>query len=271
VDGILEDVTERRRAERDLRAAHAALEDQARRLRRSNADLQRFAHVVSHDLQEPLRMVATFTDRLSRRSGNRLDGEARRYLAFAREGAGRMQEMIRGLLDFCLVEKSEGRREVVDCGALLDRAMADLRVALREAGAVVTRDPLPTVEGDDVLLGSLFQNLLGNAVKFRRPEVEPRIHVGAEREEDAWVLSVRDNGRGFPPESADLLFQVFRRLPGSEGVPGTGMGLAICERIAARHGGRIWAEAAPGGGSVFRVRLPACAPGQPAVPEGPPR
>ena len=257
IKGIVEDVSIRHRAEEELRAAHGRLEAQARELARSNADLQRFAHVVSHDLQEPLRMVATFTDVLSRRYSDRLDAEALQYLTFAREGAERMQGMIRGLLDFCVLEGTPGRRAPVDCGRLLDRVLEDLRVAVSESGADVSRGDLPVVTGDDLLLGSVLQNLVGNALKFRREGVPPRVRVEAERRGAEWVLAVADNGIGIDPAAADRLFMVFRRLPGAERFPGHGMGLAVCKRIVERHGGRIWLEPTPGGGSTFRFTLPA--------------
>lgn len=259
LDGIVEDVSARRGAEEALREAHAALEGKAKELARSNTDLQRFASVVSHDLQEPLRMVATFTDLLARRAGDRLDGEARQYLRYAREAAGRMQGMIHGLLDFCIVETTPGRRRATDAGKVLDRVLADLRMAIEEAGAVVSRDPMPTVVADEVQLGHVLQNLVANAVKFRREETRPRIHVGAERRGEAWLLSVRDNGIGIDPAAAEGLFMIFRRLPGSERFPGNGMGLALAKRIVERHGCRIWMEPAPGGGSVFLFTLPASA------------
>jgi signal transduction histidine kinase len=256
VKGIIEDVTARKSAEEALREAHAALTDQARRLEQSNTDLQRFAHLVSHDLQEPLKMVSTFSDLLGRRVGASLDGESRRCLEFVREGAERMQGMVRSLLDFCLLEKTEGRSRPADCGALVDRALGNLAASVSESGGEVTRDRLPVVHGDDLLLTSVFQNLIANALKFRREGVPPRVHVGGDAVDGEWVLSVRDNGIGFDPAAAGELFGFFRRLPGSEAYPGSGMGLAICKRIVERHGGRIWAEPAEGGGSVFRFSIP---------------
>ncbi len=269
LDGILEDVTARRQAEEDLRRTHAALEAQADELARSNSDLQRFAHVISHDLQEPLRMVATFTDVLERRHAQHLDAEAREYLKYAREGAERMQAMIHGLLDFCLMEKTPEKVRPADCNALLDRVLANLVVAIGESGAEVTRDRLPVVQADDILLSNVLQNLVGNGVKFRRDGVPPRVHVGAERGDGEWTLSVQDNGIGVDPKEKDRLFMVFRRLSGSEHYPGSGVGLAICKRIVERHGGRIWWEPARGGGSVFRFTLPANGPMETTVSRGP--
>ncbi len=261
LDGILEDITPRHLAEQGLRSAHARLEFQARELARSNADLQRFAHVVSHDLQEPLRMVATFTETLSRRYADRLDREALEYLSLAREGAERMQGMIHGLLDFCALETAEGRRGPTDCSGVFDRVMADLKVAVAEAGAEVSRGELPVVAADDLLLANVLQNLVANGIKFRREGVPPRVRVEAERRGEEWVLSVLDNGIGIDPASADRLFMIFRRLPGSERFPGNGMGLALSKRIVERYGGRIWFDPAPGGGSVFRFTLPAAPAG----------
>lgn len=263
LDGILEETTARHRAEEALRTAHARLESQARDLARSNADLQRFAHVVSHDLQEPLRMVATFTELLSKRSADRLDGEAKQYLTYAREGAERMQGMIHGLLDFCVLETTEGRRVETDLNEVFERVRANLQVAIRDAGAAVERGDLPVVQADDLLLTHVLQNLVANGVKFRRDGVAPRVRVEAERRGAEWVLGVTDNGIGIDPAASDRLFMIFRRLPGSEKYPGNGMGLAICKRIVERHGGRIWVDPAPGGGSAFRFTLPGAGPGVP--------
>ncbi len=257
MDGIVEDVTASRSAEEALRKAHSALEAQAEALSSSNADLQRFAHVISHDLQEPLRMVATFTDVLDRRYSDRLDAEAHEFLRYAREGAERMQGMIHGLLDFCLLEKTPGQSRDTDCTGILDKVLANLMVAVEESGAAISRDPLPVVRGDELLLTSVFQNLVANGLKFRREGTPPRIHVGAVRGAGEWTFSVRDNGIGIDPAEQDRLFMVFRRLSGSERFPGSGVGLAICKRVVERHGGRIWWEPGDGGGSDFRFTLPA--------------
>jgi signal transduction histidine kinase len=256
IDGIVEDVTARKQAEQDLRAAHAVLEAQASRLSRSNAELQRFARVLSHDLQEPLLTVSTFTDLLERRCGARLDREAREYLAASQEGVRQMQGMIHGLLDFCSLDRASGRLRPTECNHLVERAVRNLAARIRENGARVTRDDLPVVLADENLLAHLFQNLLANAVKFHREGAAPRVHVGAERRVGEWVLSVRDDGIGVAASERERLFGVFQRLRGSERFPGSGVGLAICKRIVECHGGRIWFEPAPGGGSVFQFSIP---------------
>jgi hypothetical protein len=271
VDGILEDISARKEAEQRVRKAGETLEAQARELARSNADLQRFAHVISHDLQEPLRVVATFTDVLDRRYADRLDAEAHQYLRYAMEGAQRMQGMIHALLDFCLLEKTPGKFRKTDCNELLDKVLVSLAVAVKESGAEVTRDRLPVVEGDELLLSNVIQNLVANGVKFRRQGVAPKVHVGATRTDGGWTLFVRDNGIGIDEKDRDRLFMVFRRLAGSENYPGTGVGLAICKRIVERHGGRIWWEPAEGGGSDFRFTLPDRTSGEAPVRRKPPR
>jgi PAS domain S-box-containing protein len=256
IDGIVEDITARKQAEQDLRAAHAVLEAQAARLARSNAELQRFARVLSHDLQEPLLTVSTFADLLERRCGSRLDREAREYLGASQEGVRQMQGMIHGLLDFCSLDRASGRLRPTECNSLVDRAVRNLAARIRENGARVTRDDLPVVLADENLLAHLFQNLLANAVKFHREGAAPRVHVGAERRVGEWVLSVRDDGIGVAAAERERLFGVFQRLQGSERYPGSGVGLAICKRIVECHGGRIWFEPAPGGGSLFQFSLP---------------
>jgi len=249
--GAAQDITDIRRAERELAA-------RARDLERSNADLEQFAYVASHDLQEPLRMVASYVQLLSRRYKGKLDKDADEFIAFAVDGAERMQRLIRDLLTYSRVTRMGRSLESVDLTQAMRSALANLKVAVEEAGAAVTCDLLPVVKGDATAVTALFQNLLGNAVKFRN-ERPPKIHVGARRQGDEWLFTVRDNGIGFDPQYAERIFVIFQRLNTRERFEGSGIGLAICKKIVERLGGRIWAETSPGEGSTFFFTLPAAA------------
>jgi signal transduction histidine kinase len=241
------EVQERRRAEE-------ALAQQAEELARSNTELEQFAYVASHDLQEPLRMVGSYTQLLGRRYAGKLDGDADEFIRYAVEGVKRMQQLIQDLLAFSRVGRRGGTFERTDCEALLRDVETNLREAVRESGAAITHDPLPTVTGDRVQLAQLFQNLLSNAIKFRGSGA-PSIHVSAERNGRNWAFAVCDNGIGIDPSFTDRIFVIFQRLHTREQYPGTGIGLAICKKIVERHGGRIWAEASDPG-TVFRFTLP---------------
>jgi two-component system, chemotaxis family, sensor kinase Cph1 len=239
---IARDVSERRQAER------------AAELERSNAELETFAYVASHDLQEPLRMVTSYVQLLARRYQGRLDADADEFIGYAVDGATRMQALINDLLLFSRVG-GQAEHELVDLGACADRAVARLQEALDESGATVTRDELPTVRGDQSRFVQLFQNLIGNGVKFRG-DVAPAVHLGAERSAGAWLLSVRDNGIGVAPEYQEQIFGIFKRLHTREKYAGTGIGLSICKKIVERLGGRIWVSSEPGRGSTFWFTLP---------------
>jgi light-regulated signal transduction histidine kinase (bacteriophytochrome) len=242
------ELDERRRAEKML-AQYT--ED----LKRSNAELEQFAYVASHDLQEPLRMVASFTQLLAKRYQDKLDRDANEFIGFAVDGANRMQVLINDLLAFSRVGTRGKPFAPTDCEAVLSHTLANLTTALQETGAVVTHDPLPTVMADAVQLGQLLQNLLANALKFRGPD-PLRVHIAAQRQGDEWIFSVQDNGIGIAPEHQERIFSIFQRLHRREEFPGTGLGLALCKKIAERHGGRIWVESAPGRGSTFYFSIP---------------
>ncbi|HLZ07209.1 MAG TPA: ATP-binding protein, partial [Chloroflexota bacterium] len=243
------DVTERKRIEDQLK-------QQTDELARSNADLQQFAYVASHDLQEPLRMVASYTQLLARRYKGKLDSDADEFIAFAVDGAQRMQDLIDDLLVYSRVGTRGRTFEQVACNAVVDRVLADLSTAIAEGEAVVTRDDLPNVSGDGTQLGQVFLNLIGNAIKFHGAD-PPRVHISARHDEAGWVFSVKDNGIGIDPQYADRVFVIFQRLHGAGQYPGTGIGLAICKKIVERHGGRIWIESTPGQGSTFFFTIPA--------------
>jgi light-regulated signal transduction histidine kinase (bacteriophytochrome) len=247
--GIIRDITERKRAEE-------ALKEKTEELARSNQDLEQFAYVASHDLQEPLRMVTSYVQLLSQRYKDKLDSDAGEFIGFAVDGAIRMWKLINDLLTYSRVGTRGKELESTDCEAVLNQSLNNLKVAIEEKGAVVTHDPLPTVMADNLQMGQLFQNLIGNAIKFRGNE-PPRIHVSASRKGNVWTFSVGDNGIGIAPEYAERIFIIFQRLHGRKEYDGTGIGLAICKRIVERHGGRIWAESEVGKGATFYFTLPA--------------
>jgi len=244
----IRDVTERKQAQDRLR-------QYAEQLQRSNLELQQFAYVASHDLQEPLRAVGTFCEMLRRKYQGRLDAEADRWLDFVVDGARRMQALVQDLLTYSRLERGGKPFAPADCAAALDRAVGNLDTLAAETGASITRGELPTVEGDASQLVQLFQNVVGNAIKFHGRE-PPRVHVSAERSGDAWLFSVRDNGIGIDPKFHQRIFELFKRLHPSDRYPGTGIGLAVCRKVVERHGGRIWVESQPGQGSTFYFTIP---------------
>ncbi len=242
------ELDERRRAE--LKLAQYAAD-----LSRSNADLEQFAYVASHDLQEPLRMVASFTQLLARRYQGQLDQDADEFIGFAVDGANRMQQLINDLLFYSRVGTRGKPPAPTDLSEVLSNAEANLHEAIKESKAEVTHSPLPIVDGDQVQLTQLLQNLLANAIKFRGQE-PPRIQVSAQAQDGDWLLAVRDNGIGISKEHQERIFAIFQRLHARDEYPGTGIGLAICKKIVERHGGRIWVESAPGQGTTFYFNLP---------------
>jgi PAS domain S-box-containing protein len=231
----IEDVTERKEAER-LKRTLAELD-------RSNKELEQFAYVASHDLQEPLRMVSSYVQLLARRYRGKLDADADEFIQYAVDGVTSMQNLINALLAYSRVSTRGQDFVPTDCQAVFDRAVAHLQAAIEESGAVVTHGPLPTVIADATQLEQLFQNLIGNAIKFRSDK-QPEVNVRAERKDYEWLFSVHDNGIGINPDYHQRIFGIFERLHGTE-YPGTGIGLAICKKIALRHGGRIWVDSRP--------------------------
>ncbi len=262
---IFADVTRRKAAEDALRRARDELEQRVQErtadLARSNKELEQFAYVASHDLQEPLRMVASYLQLLQRRYRGKMGTDADEFIGFAVDGALRMKALINDLLAYSRVGTRGKALESVDCQRVLDRVLNSLQVMIQEQEAIITHDPLPTVVGDNVQLAQLFQNLIGNAIKFRGT-APPAIHIGARliEKDDApsyWLFSVQDNGIGIEEQYFDRIFIIFQRLHTREEYAGTGIGLAISKRIVDRHGGHIWLESSPGQGSTFYFTLPA--------------
>jgi two-component system, chemotaxis family, sensor kinase Cph1 len=242
------DVTDRKRADEELR--------------RLNADLQQFSYAASHDLQEPLRMVMSFTQLLAREYKGRLDNQADQFIANAVAGAERMEALLRDLREYWSVNEQKAENLVtVDCNRLVERALANLEIPVRESGAVITHDSLPTVTAEELPLTLLFQNLIGNAIKYRRKDHAPRIRVSARHSAGAWTFSVTDNGIGIDAQFLETIFAPFKRLHGRE-YPGTGLGLAMSAKIVERYRGRIWAESTIGEGATFHFTLPVKAGGE---------
>jgi two-component system CheB/CheR fusion protein len=237
----IEDATDRKQAEEALRT--------------TNAELQSFAYALTHDLQEPLRMVVNFTELLGREYAGKLGEEADRFISYSVEGALRIEALLKALLSYWEVaERSHDTLTSIDCGSVLAKALLNLQAAVTESGATITSDPLPTVEAEEVLLMQLFQNLISNSIKYRGQET-PRVHVSAERDAKGWLFAVRDNGMGIDPEDCERVFGMFKRLHGNE-IPGTGLGLALCKKVIDRQGGRIWVESEAGHGATFKFTIP---------------
>jgi PAS domain S-box-containing protein len=252
-DGVLataaiRDISDRKRAEREL-ARHSA------ELQRSNVELQRFAYVASHDLQEPLRMIVAYTDRLTEHLSRHLDERSGKWAGYVVEGAARMQALIEGVLEFSRVQPDQTRFEETDGELVLRRALANLNAAVEESGARATHDDLPTVYGDPVQLVQLFQNLIGNSIKFRSTEL-PQIHITCRRSGDEWSFAVSDNGIGIDIGEAERIFELFARLQSKDDYPGAGIGLALCKKIVETHGGRIWLDPTPRAGTTLCFTLP---------------
>jgi light-regulated signal transduction histidine kinase (bacteriophytochrome) len=245
---LLREVAERRLAEE-------ALEEKSLSLTRSNADLEQFAYVASHDLQEPLRMVSSYVQLFAKRYQGQVDEQADKYIRYAVDGAMRMQALIDGLLEYSRAGRQAEQPVRVSAESALDRALYNLRKVIEETGAMITRDPLPEILSDEAQLTQVFQNLIGNAIKFRRPEEASRVQVGCARRGPYFVFSVADDGIGIDPRHAERIFAIFQRLHTRGEYPGTGIGLAICKKVVERSGGEIWLESAPGKGSTFHFTL----------------
>ena len=257
-DALNVQIAARMNAERGLRTLNEELEqrvkDRTTDLQRSNEELEQFAYVASHDLQEPLRMIVSYLQLLERRYGEKLDAEGRQFMDFAVDGGRRMQTLIQDLLAFSRVGTRTKPFQPVDLGHALAGALANLQVVIGETGATITHDTLPTVTGDATQLTLLLQNLISNAIKFRGKE-PPKIHVSCERGAHEWHFGVRDNGIGIEPQYFDRIFVIFKRLHSREKYPGTGIGLAVCKKIVGRHGGQISVESEPGKGSAFSFTI----------------
>ena len=250
VCGMITEITRQKNAEADLLKTVEALTN-------SNTELERFAYVASHDLQEPLRTLVTYSQMLERRHAEILDKDARDFLGFIILAARRMQTLVRDLLAYSRVS-SQGRSFVaVDTAKVVGLVRDNLMAAIEESGARLVAGPLPRVQADEMQLVELFQNLIGNAIKFHRDGSAPEIRIAARPEEGHWLFSVADNGIGMEPQYLEQVFVIFKRLHTSTAYPGTGIGLAVCKRIVERHGGRIWAESSAGNGSTFFFTLPA--------------
>lgn len=241
------DISDRQSIEKEL-AQHTA------DLARSNADLEQFAYIASHDLQEPLRMVASYTQLLALRYPEKLDAKADKYIAYILDGATRMQQLINDLLEYSRVGTHGKSFDLVDCNDMMNRAMANLKIAIRQSNARITWQDLPQVFGDKTQLLQLFQNLIANAIKYRGQRT-PEVQIEAQAREGEWLFSVQDNGIGIDPKHGDRIFQIFQRLHTREEYPGTGIGLAICKRIVERHRGQIWVESEPDHGAIFYFTL----------------
>jgi two-component system, sensor histidine kinase and response regulator len=232
-------------------------QERSRELERANEELQQFAYIASHDLQEPLRTMSVYAQLLHRRWRDRMDSDSEQFLNFIVDAARRMQTLVGDVLALSRVSRTAAPppAKPVDLEEIIRQVQANLEASIAESGAVVTHDRLPVVMSDFAEMTQLLQNLVGNGIKYRRPGVQPRVHIAAVRQDDEWKISVEDNGVGIRPEYAEHVFLPFKRLHGRD-VPGTGIGLALCRRIVERHGGRIWVEPAPNGGSSFRFTIP---------------
>jgi light-regulated signal transduction histidine kinase (bacteriophytochrome) len=241
------------------------VEERTTELQRSNAELEQFAYVASHDLQEPLRKVVGYTQLLGKRYVGKLDADADEFITYAVDAARRMQQLIQDLLTYSRVGRQGKELALVDCEVILAQALRNLQVLIQENGALITHDPLPMVTADAGQFVQLFQNLIGNAIKFHGDQ-PPHVHVAVARQDHDWIFSVRDNGIGIDPQYAERIFLMFQRLHSRSAYPGTGIGLAVCQKIVQRHGGRIWVESQLGEGATFAFAIPESTHAAPETP-----
>jgi PAS domain S-box-containing protein len=278
--GTITDISQQKQAEQEIRQLNALLEQKVQErtellsqtnrqllgeikasrlmeieLKRSNEELAQFAYVASHDLQEPLRTIISYTQLFAKKYGDRLDEKAEQYMNYIVDGTTRMQQLINDLLAYSRVGTRGGEFEPTDLQKVLDKTLANLQGAIAEKGAIITHNPLPVINADTRQIGQLLQNLIGNALKFCENQT-PVIHLSVEKREEDWLIGIKDNGIGIDPEYADRIFVIFQRLHSRQEYPGTGIGLAICKRIVERHGGRIWVESQPGQGATFYFTIP---------------
>ena len=251
----IEDISERKLVQELLQASLDTQTRYAQELTRSNAELEQFSYVASHDLQAPLSTIAGYAQLLEKRCHNQLDAQGNKFIRNIVNSCGRMQALIDDLLEYSRVGRSEKPFDVIDCNLVFEDACANLQLAIRQDQASVTRGDLPRVRGDSFQLLQLFQNLIGNAIKYRSSEA-PMVRVSASRQGDSWVFSVQDNGIGIAEQYHPRIFQLFQRLHSEKQYSGTGIGLAICQRIVERHGGRLWLESEPDRGSTFYFSIP---------------
>ncbi|MET7833103.1 ATP-binding protein [Micromonospora sediminicola] len=254
---IAQELDEVRQARERIEWVNSQLQKQAEELTRSNRDLEQFAYVASHDLQEPLRKVASFCQLLQRRYAGQLDERADQYIAFAVDGAQRMQRLINDLLAFSRIGRLTTGFTEVDLNKVMGDVAGQTEAARQYADAELTWDEMPTIRGEEPLLTNLLVNLVSNSVKFRRPDVTPKVHVSARLVDGEWEISCRDNGIGIEPEFADKIFVIFQRLHSKDAYPGTGIGLAIVKKIVEYHGGRVWVDTDAEVGTTIRFTLPA--------------
>lgn len=251
---------ERKKTETELQEYKEKLEEKVKErtkeLERFNKELEHFAYIASHDLREPLRMITSFLQLLEKRYKDQLDDDANEFIEFAVDGAKRLDNMINDLLHYSKVTGQKGTLKQVECGEVLDKAIQNLKIPIEENNAIITHDPLYIINCDEELMIILFQNLISNAIKYHSEE-PPKIHISVEKQKDQYLFSVKDNGIGMDPKHLDRIFTIFQRLHGHEEYDGTGIGLAIAQRIVHQHGGEIWAESKLGKGSTFYFTIPA--------------
>ncbi len=253
------DINEMKKAENKLKGYQDTLEEKVKKrteeLAKSNADLEHFAYVASHDLREPLRMITSFLQLLERRYNDKLDQDANEFIGFAVDGAKRLNDMINDLLEYSKVTNKEQVFRPVKLEKVLEEALINLIVPTEEHNAIIDYDPLPTVNGDEKLLVQLFQNLIGNAIKYHGQK-PPKIHISSTKENNQYIISIKDNGIGIDSQHLDRIFIIFQRLHRNDEYEGTGIGLAIAQKIVHQHGGQIWAKSEPGKGTTLYFTIP---------------